>query len=229
MTGEGDVRRTVLIIGAAGGLGRALALYCGRQGAQVLLVGRTEHDLVRLCEELELQGAPAPGYCGLDLALAGPDAFRQLVDDCVEAYGAVHGLAHCAVRFEGLRPLDQVPEEEWLRTIQVNLNATWLLTRCCLPALRASGDGRVAFVHDGARAPGSPFWGPYGVSKSAVEELARMFEGELEGTGCVARSFAPGPMRTALRARAFHAEDPQVVEAPDAQAELIGGWLLNRF
>ena len=206
-------RRNVLITGAAGALGGALAVSCAQRGAQVLLIDRDLRGLEATCERVEATGGPGPGYAQLDLALAGPDQVQGLVSDLRAAYGPLSGLVHAAARFHALQPLDQVSPEEWLTTLQVNLNASWLLSLACLPDLRSQPGSTLVFTLDG-QAGGRAYWGPYGVSKSGLQGLALMFAEELEGTGCRVFGVETGPMRSALRATAYHGEHPAVV--PDA-------------
>ncbi len=220
-----DQPKNILITGANGGLGPAQALACARRGARVILLDRKRKPLEALCDEVEALDAPAPGYVDLDLAQAGPDAFQELVAGLEETYGALNGLAHCHARFDGLRPLDQVTPQDWLMDVQVNLNATWLLTISCLSSLKA-GAGRVAFVLD-SEARGKAYWGAYGVSKAALEGLAATLAEELEGTRCAVTAFDPGPLRTGLRAAAFLAEDPATIPSPDESADRLADFLLG--
>lgn len=215
----------IMITGATGGLGKALALECAGRGARVILLDRNKRLLERLCDQVEALNAPAPGYCDVDLAKVGPEALAELISGLGEAYGSLHGLVHAAVRFDGLRPLDQITPQDWLLDLQVNVNVAWLLTLGCLPGLRAA-DGTVVFLLDG-HASGKAYWGAYGASKGALASLAASFTQELEGTGCQVMAFDPGPMRTNLRAAAYLAEDPSSVPGPEGPAAIIADRLLG--
>lgn len=218
--------KNVLITGAAGGLGSALAMACARRGARLILLDRNLPGLEAVCDQIEAVGAPAPGYCQLDLAKADPASMTELVTDLVASYGGIDAVAHCAARFQGLQPIDQVGGDTWLSVLQVNLNAAWLVTVSCLPSLRARG-GTIVFPLDEPAAEGSAYWGPYGVSHSALRTMAQTLAEELEGTSCKVYGVYPGPMRTALRATAFHAEDPTEVRGPEVPAEEIARVMLE--
>jgi NAD(P)-dependent dehydrogenase (short-subunit alcohol dehydrogenase family) len=222
---ENTPNRTILITGANGGLGSAVALACAAQGAQLVLMDLKSRPLERLCDQVEALGAPAPGYCEMDLARVGPEAVEELVGGLVEAYGGIDGLVHCAARFEGLRPFDQVIPADWLLDLQVNLNAAWLVTRACLPSLRQRS-GTVVFFED-REAVGKAYWGGYGVAKAATAALADMLAEELECGPCKVLKIAPGPMRTALRAAAYLAEDPNTVPDPAVVADQVARALLG--
>ena len=219
--------KNVLITGAAGGLGSALALACARRGARVILLDRNMRGLQEVCDRIEATGAPAPGFCQLDLVKADPASMSELVTELVSSYGGIDAVAHCAARFQGLQPMDQVGGDTWLSVLQVNLNAAWLVTVSCLPSLRARG-GTIVFPLDEPAAEGSAYWGPYGVSHSALRTMAQTLAEELDGTSCKVYGVYPGPMRTALRATAYHAEDPNAVRGPEVPAEAIACALLER-
>ncbi len=215
----------ILITGATGGLGKALALACAERGARVILLDRNKRLLERLCDQVESLGAPAPGYADLDLSEVGPEQLTELVGGLADAYGPLTGLVHAAVRFDGLRPLDQIPPEDWLMDLQVNLNVVWLLTCACLPSLKAA-QGAVVFLVDGD-AEGKAYWGSYGASKAALGSLAATLSEELGHSGCRSLAIDPGPMRTDLRATAYLGENPGSIPPPSEAAERIATVLLD--
>jgi NAD(P)-dependent dehydrogenase (short-subunit alcohol dehydrogenase family) len=216
---------TILITGANGGLGSALALACAERGARLVLLDQKQRPLERLCDQVEALGAPAPGYCDVDLSKLGPEAAEELVAGLVAEYGGIDGLVHCAARFEGLRPMDQVPPTDWLLDLQVNLNAAWLLTRCCLASLKQR-KGTVVFLKDD-NAVGKAYWGSYGAAKAATAAMAESLANELGAGSCRVLSFDPGPMRTALRAGAYLAEEPLSVPDPGEVAARLADDLLQ--
>ncbi len=215
----------VLITGATGGLGKALALACAERGARVILLDRNKRLLERLCDQVEALGAPAPGYADLDLSAVGPEQLKELVEGLTAAYGPLNGLVHAAVRFDGLRPLDQIAPEDWLLDLQVNLNVVWLLTLACLPSLKSAA-GTVIFLVDGD-AEGKAYWGSYGAAKAALGSLASTLAEELGHSGCRSLAIDPGPMRTDLRASAYLGENPGSIPLPSEAAERLAEVLLG--
>ena len=140
--------KTILITGAAGGLGSALALQCASLGAELILLDKNRRGLSKLSDQLTKQGMTAPGLYPMDLAGAGVDDFDDLAGILESEYSELHALIHCALDFEGLQPLDQVQPQDWLRSMQVNVNAPWLLSCALLPLLKKSQSGRVFFLLD---------------------------------------------------------------------------------
>ncbi len=77
------------------------------------------------------------------------------------------------------------------------------------------------FISSGVAARALPYWGPYAVSKSALEMLARTYAAETEKTPVRVNLFTPGPMRTRMRAQAMPGEDPMTLKTPNHVADKI--------
>ena len=117
------------------------------------------------------------------------------------------------VDFDGLQPLDQVEPHGWLRSMQVNVNAPWLLSSTCLPLLKQSTHGYLVFLLDDLDVVTDAYWGAYGAAKAALSGLVRQFDAALSDTSITVRGVIPGAMRSDFRARVYHAENP--AELPD--------------
>ena len=103
----------------------------------------------------------------------------------------------------------------------VNVTANWRLIRAMDRLLKLSDAGRVVFVSSGIAALTLAYWGPYAVSKAALEALARTYAAETASTKVRVNIFTPGPIRTRMRAQAMPGEDPMTLEPPDKVAEKI--------
>ena len=163
--------RVLLITGAAGGIGHAVALACARHGARVILHDRTEKSLEKIYDAIEAGGGPAPAMLPLDLMQATPDACAALAQTVEREFGRLDGLLHCAAELGALAPLELYEPPTWLRVLQVNLTAAWLVTRACLPLLKQSPDASIVFttadVGRQGRAPtGAPTASPASGSKA---------------------------------------------------------------
>ena len=114
-----------------------------------------------------------------------------------------------------LSPLGHITPEVWRTVIDTNLTANWRLVRTLEPLLKRSDAGRAIFVSaDVARAP-KPFWGAYGAAKAGLEAMARCWAAELEKSSVKINVIDPGPVATALRARAYPGEDAAGLKRPD--------------
>jgi NAD(P)-dependent dehydrogenase (short-subunit alcohol dehydrogenase family) len=215
--------RAILITGAGSGLGRALALGCARAGANVILTGRNGAKLDRVYDEIEAMGAPQPAIAVLDLASATAVDYDRLARVVDEEFGKLDGLVHAAALLGDRTPLEQYDVPTWCKVLHVNLTAPFILTQVLLAALRKSEDASIIFASSGVVKQPRPFWGAYAVSKSGLESVRGMLAEELEGEPNIrVNSVNPGRMRTAMRAAAYPAEDPNTVP----QAESVSGCFL---
>jgi NAD(P)-dependent dehydrogenase (short-subunit alcohol dehydrogenase family) len=216
--------RVILITGAGGGLGRALAIGCARAGASVILSGRNSAKLDRVYDEIDaLGGAGQPAIAALDLSTATAVEYDALARTIGTEFGKLDGLVHAAALLGDRTPLEQYDVPTWCKVLHVNLTAPFILTQVMLPALRKSPDASVLFVSSGVVKQARPFWGAYAVSKAGLESVRAMWFEELEAEANIRfNSVNPGRMRTAMRAAAYPAEDPNTV--PSAES-VIGPFL----
>ena len=195
--------RVILVAGAAGGLGSAASVACAEAGATVVLLGRKVAPLNRVYDAAKAVG-PEPLLYPLDLVGASPDDFDELAQRIEAELGRLDGLLHCAAEFKGLTPLLHTDPADFARAIHVDLTARWWLTQACLPLIAKSDAGAVVFAIDDPARNGSPaFWGGYGLAQSAQATLVAMLQAELGEHGPRVSGLRPGPMRTALRGKAF--------------------------
>jgi len=213
--------KTILITGAAGGLGSALAVECAEAGADLVLLDKNRRGLGQLSDRVTGLDLSAPGLYPLDLGGAGIDDFNSLIETIKSEYGSLHALVHCAADFDGLQPLEQINPQDWLRSMQVNVNAPWLLSCTCMPLLKKAGNSHLYFVLDDPDVVTDAYWGAYGVGKSALAGMVRQFQAALDNTGVTVSGIIPGPMRTTFRAKAYHAENPLDQPEPIVVAKKI--------
>jgi NAD(P)-dependent dehydrogenase (short-subunit alcohol dehydrogenase family) len=207
--------RVILITGAGGGLGRALAVESARAGASVILSGRNAAKLDLVYDEIEKLGGPQPAIAALDLAAATAADYDNLAKTIDDEFGKLDGLVHCAALLGDRTPLEQYDVPTWCKVLHVNLTAPFILTQVLLPNLRKSADASVIFVSSGVVTNQRPYWGAYAVAKSGLESVRSMLSQELEGEPNIrVNSVNPGRMRTGMRAAAYPAEDPNTLPAP---------------
>ena len=219
---------TIIVTGAAGSLGSALSRVCLQAGWNVVMLDIDRRGLERAYDEFVGAGWPEPALCPLDLAGAGPQDYETLLETIAGEFDGLDALVHCAARFEGLTPLEHTSPEEWLMTLQVNLNAPWLLSAQSLPLLRQSTAPRLYFLLEDLAAVEGPFWGAYGVSKNALRALVSQFAAECRSTGIQVLGINPGPLRSELRSRAYHLENPGSQPDPLPLAQRIREYLEGR-
>lgn len=213
--------RVVLITGAAGALGRATALAAAAQGAVVVLCGRGARPLEQLFDQIVASGGAEPAIYPIDLEGATPSDYRDLTTAIADQIGRLDALVHCAARFTGLTPHAEIDPTDWLRGFQVNLHARWALTQAVLPLLQQRADAAVVLVLDDPARVGKAFWGDYGVAQFAQRGLLAQWAAELENGPVRVYGVVPRPMRSALRQRAYFAENPALIAPADVTAAVI--------
>jgi len=217
--------KTILITGAAGGLGTALALLCADARADLVLLDKNRRGLLELSDRITDSGLAPPGLYPMDLAGVGVDDFNDLVTTIQTEFGSLHAVIHCALDFNGLQPLEQIIPAEWLQSMQVNVNAPWLLSCACLPLLKQAENGRLFFMLDDLDVVADAYWGAYGTGKAALAGMVRQFDAALSNTGVSVRGINPGAMRTGFRAKVFHAENPLDQPLPAVAAAKVTAML----
>ena len=210
--------RIALVTGASRGIGRALALELARSGAHVVALARTQGALEELDDEIRALGGEATL---VPCDIADFDALDRLGAALFERWGRLDVLVGNAGVLGPLSPLAHVDVKDWTRVMAVNVTANWRLIRSLDPLLRASEAGRVVFITSGAahRTAMKPYWGPYAVSKAALEALARTYAAEVAGAGVTVMLANPGPLRTRMRAQAMPGEDPTTLRTPEEFAK----------
>ncbi len=204
--------RLALVTGATRGIGRAVALAYAREGAHVILAGRTVGALEEVDDEIREIGGSATL---LTLDLKRNDKIDALGPTIYQRWQKLDILVGNAGILGPLSPLGHVAAETWDEVLQVNLTANWRLIRTLDPLLRASDAGRAIFVSSGAATRPRAYWGPYAVSKAALEALVRTYADEVANTPVRVNLVNPGPSRTRMRAQAFPGEDPATLQTPE--------------
>jgi NAD(P)-dependent dehydrogenase (short-subunit alcohol dehydrogenase family) len=209
--------RVIAITGATGGLGRAVALAAAREGADLVLIGRSVRKLQALHAEIEQVAAGRSLMAPLDLEKAVANDYDALAAAVMKQYGRLDGLVHCAGLLGALTPIEQYDVPMWCRVMHVNLTAAFALTQVLLPALRVSADASVIFTSSGVGRRGRAYWGAYAVSKFAVEGLVQVLAAELAGNSRIrVNALNPGPARTPMRRQAYPSEDLDALPTPES-------------
>jgi NAD(P)-dependent dehydrogenase (short-subunit alcohol dehydrogenase family) len=210
--------RIALVTGASRGIGHATALALGAAGAHVVAVARTVGGLEELDDAIRAAGSTAT-LVPLDLKdYAGIDRLAAAIS---QRYGRLDVLVANAGILGPLSPLDHVPPEDWEDVIAINITANYRLIRTFADLLKKSDAGRVVVVSSVIAALGRAYWGPYAMSKAALEVLARTFAAETAKTNVRVNVIAPAQVRTRMLATARPGLDMSNVEKPDKVAEKI--------
>jgi NAD(P)-dependent dehydrogenase (short-subunit alcohol dehydrogenase family) len=208
--------RVILVTGAGRGIGAAAAKCYAAHGASVLLLGKSEENLNLVYDEIEAAGHPQAAVIPFNLETAQPHQYDELAAQLEDEFGRLDGLLHNASILGPRTPLQLLSGENFMRVMQVNVNAAFMLTHAMLPLLKLSADASVVFTSSGVGRKGRAYWGAYAVSKFATEGLMQVLADELDGMGSArANSINPGATRTSMRLQAYPAENPQNNPLPE--------------
>lgn len=186
--------KRVAITGGARGLGKAFAEAAAAAGASVLIADLLEDRGSETAKALNDGGGTA-FFVTVDLAL--PDSVDAFAASASEVLGGVDGLVNCAAIATGIggRTCEEIDVETWDRVMTVNVRGTWLVTKALLPALRASGNGKIVNVASDTALWGAPRLLHYVASKGAVVAMTRSLARELGNDGIAVNAVAPGLTR----------------------------------
>ena len=208
--------RIAVVTGASRGIGYQVALRLAREGAHVVAVARTVGGLEDLDDAIRAEGGSATL---VPLDLTDMDAIDRLGAAIFERWKKLDILIGNAGVLGALSPLGHIEPKTWDQVMAVNVTANWRLIRALDPLLRASDAGRAVFVTSGAAHKFRAYWGPYSVSKAALEALVKTYAAETNISNVKVNLLSPGPVRTAMRAKAMPGEDPETLTRPEVLAD----------
>lgn len=183
--------RVVVLTGAAGGIGSAIARSLANDGAHLALVDRDEQGLTALAGSL-----PHPNRVSQHVVdLLQFESFPALVDDIIQRHGAVHVLINNAGLTVHGTFLDQTADEIE-RVLTVDLRAAIHLTKLFLPHLRADAPGHVVNMASMAGFAGFPFQSTYSAAKFGLRGFGQALRPELHPLGIGVTTIMPGAIAT---------------------------------
>jgi NAD(P)-dependent dehydrogenase (short-subunit alcohol dehydrogenase family) len=210
--------KIALVTGASRGIGAAVAKSLAAKGAHVIALARTSGGLEELDDEIKKLGGSAT-LVPADLRKF--DDLDRMGQALFERFKRLDILVGNAGQLGVLSPIPHVDQKAWDEVIAVNVTANFRLIRSLDVLLRAADAARAVFVTSGAANKASAYWGPYAISKSAMDMLVRTYAAEVSTTNIKVNLFNPGPVRTRMRAKAMPGEDPMSLTPPEPVAEAI--------
>ncbi|GGF56588.1 YciK family oxidoreductase [Alteromonas lipolytica] len=206
--------KTILITGAGDGIGKQAAITYASHGATCILLGKTVSKLEAVYDEIVAAGAPEPAIVPLDLNGATPKHYQDMANTIGDQFGQLDGILFNAGKLGHLSPFVQIPVDEWQQVMQVNVNSSVYMLQPLLPLLLKSAAASVIFTSSSVGRKGRAFWGTYSVSKFATEGLMQVLADEYKNKPLRFNCINPGATRTAMRAKAFPAENAETLKTP---------------
>jgi gluconate 5-dehydrogenase len=189
--------RVAVVTGGSSGIGRGIATALVRAGASVVLVARREAELAATADELTAEGGRA-AWVAADLGTR--EGVRAAAEEAVGPFGEPDILVNCA----GINlrpPMTELDDAVWDATMALNLEAPYLLGQRFGPGMAARGFGRIIHVTSQQAHRAFVQSGAYGVSKGALESLARSQAEAWSPHGVTCNTLVPGFVMTPLNER----------------------------
>lgn len=211
--------KLALVTGASRGIGAATAEALAGAGAHVILVARTAKALEEVEERIHDAGGNAT-IAPLDLTEG--ESIGKLAAAAAERWPALDILFLNAAMLGSLTPVEHIDPKEYARILTLNVVANQALIAAFDPMLRKSGRAEVVAITSSVGHEPRAFWGAYGSSKAALENLVLSYGDETEHSGKLrVHVIDPGATRTRMRALAFPGEEPEDVKPPEVVADFI--------
>lgn len=219
--------RTALITGASRGIGAATAKALAAAGAHVILVARKVKSLELIEDTIHAAGGTST-IAPLDLM--EPDAVPRLAAAIAGRWDTLDIMVLAAAYLPELTPLSQVEPKQFNQALLTNVVATQALLAGFDSLLRRAESGRIIGLTSSVGATPRPYWGAYGSTKAAFENLLATYAAEVERLGPLRVAIIdPGATRTEMRARAYPGEDPASVKPPEVVANRLVALLTQGF
>jgi NAD(P)-dependent dehydrogenase (short-subunit alcohol dehydrogenase family) len=216
-----------LVTGASRGIGAATAKALAATGAHVILVARSAKELDVVEQEIFESGGTAT-IAPVDLGEV--DGIARLGAAIGERWQALDILVINAAMLPPLTPVSQMPSQDLVRAMTLNVMATQALIAAFDAMLKRSSDARIIGMTSSVGQKPRAYWGAYGASKAAFENLLETYAQEVAAISNIRLAILdPGATRTAMRAKAYPGEDPASVQPPEAVASRIAALLTTSF
>jgi NAD(P)-dependent dehydrogenase (short-subunit alcohol dehydrogenase family) len=219
--------RTALVPGASRGIGAATAKALAAAGAHVILVARKVKSLEAVEDAIHDLGGTST-IAPLDLT--EPDAVTRLATAIGSRWNSLDILVIAAAYLPELTPIAQAEPKQFNQALLTNVVATQALLAGFDPMLRNAKGARVVGLTSSVGATPRAYWGAYGATKAAFDNILETYAAERERAGEVRVAIIdPGATRTEMRARAFPGEDPKTIKSPEVVADRLVALLTEGF
>jgi NAD(P)-dependent dehydrogenase (short-subunit alcohol dehydrogenase family) len=219
--------RLALVTGASRGIGAATAEALARAGAHVVLTARTAGGLEEVEERIHQAGGTAT-IAPLDLT--ENDGIGRLAEALAGRWKALDILVLNAAMLGTLSAVPAIDAKEFARVLTLNVMAPQQLIAAFDPLLRASSAASLIGLTSSIGAQPRPYWGGYGASKAALDNLLLAYGQEVARISNIRVAIVdPAATATKMRAKAYPGEDPETVKSPAVAGEAIARLIEQGF
>ncbi|MEW5887596.1 MAG: 3-oxoacyl-ACP reductase family protein [Pseudomonadota bacterium] len=181
--------RTIIVTGAATGIGRAFAVGCAEQGASVVVADMNAAD--ETVAAIERAGGKA---LAVYVDVSDETSVRNMADQALARFGRIDGLINNAAYFREVKltPFEELDAAQWDRIFAVNVKGVWLCCKAVMPAMRGQGSGSIVNIASVVAVAGQPGYLHYVGTKGAVLSMTKGLAKEAGQYGVRVNVIAPG-------------------------------------
>jgi 3-oxoacyl-[acyl-carrier protein] reductase len=220
--------KVAVVTGAAQGIGRAVALRMGREGAKVVLADLQAEKAQAVANEVQALGAQALAF---GVNVADEASVKRMAQSALERFGRADILVNVAGIYYPKASVVDLSEEDWDRTIDINVGSNFLCCREFVPAMRAQKSGRIISLASGIGHYGMRQFAHYAASKAAVMGFVKALAREVGPDGITVNAICPGSANTSMPRQHRSEEDvmarlrstplPRVLEPEDIAGPIL--------
>ncbi len=216
--------KVAIVTGASRGIGRAIALMLGTEGAIVVLAARTKQLLEKVAAQVRNEGGQA---IVVPFDLEDEESIKKLVQTVREKFSRLDilinnaGVTHSA-------PLDKTATGDWDRLMRINARGPFILCRETLPMLKKAESGYIINISSVVGVKGYPLQSAYTASKHALRGMSISLSEELRGTNVRVHVLCPGGVDTELVSQVRPDIKTDELIKPEEIAELVGYLLTHK-
>jgi 3-oxoacyl-[acyl-carrier protein] reductase len=181
--------KTIIVTGAAGGLGRAFSLRFAAEGANVVCA-----DIADAAETVRLIQDAGGSALRVKVDITKAESTDAMCKAAEDAFGGIDGIVNNAAIYAGIamEPFYRIEDAEWDRVMSVNAKGTWQCCKSVYPYLLKRGSGSIVNIASSSILEGNPFFAHYTASKGAVWALTRSVSRVVGEQGIRCNSITPG-------------------------------------
>jgi 3-oxoacyl-[acyl-carrier protein] reductase len=189
--------KVAVITGGAQGIGRAIALGMGREGAKIVVADLQAEKAKNVASEVHALGTEA---ISIEVNVASESSVKRLAEQTFERFGRVDILINDAGVYLKA-PVVTKAEEDWDRTIDINLGGNFLCARAFVPAMRKQKSGRIISIASSIAHSGAREFADYAASKAGIIGFVKALARELGPDGITVNAICPGSANTEMPRR----------------------------
>jgi len=220
--------KVAVITGGAQGIGQAVALGMGREGAAIVVADLQAEKARAVANQIQSHGAEA---AAVEVNVAEEDSVKRMAKSAFDRFGRVDILVNVAGIYFPKASVVDLSEEDWDRTMDINVGSNFLCCREFVPSMRAQKSGRIISLASGIGHYGMRQFAHYAASKAAVMGFVKALAREVGPDGITVNAICPGSANTSMPRQHRSEEDvmarlrstplPHILEPEDIAGPIL--------